>query len=52
MVNNEGRLKVSQLLYWVKDWDTEMVINLSNGVKNNYWGTEISNQIWDILLMK
>lgn len=48
----EGHLKVAQLLYWVKDWDSEMVENLKSGLSGNFWGTSVSNQIRDILILK
>ncbi|XP_014286746.1 testis-expressed protein 10 [Halyomorpha halys] len=48
----EGQLKVAQLLYWVKDWDEEMVETLKSGLNGNFWGHSVSNQIRDILLLK
>lgn len=50
--NKEGCLKVAQLLFWVRDWDNEMLESLKKAIENVYWGPSITKQIKDIYSIK
>lgn len=47
-----GKRHIMSLLYWVKDWDKEMINNLGKAITNNFFGQELAFHIKDILQLR
>lgn len=48
----ETHIKIAHLLFWVREWDDQMVEGLRKAIDNNYWGEIITSHIKDIFDLK
>ncbi|RZF47262.1 hypothetical protein LSTR_LSTR004971 [Laodelphax striatellus] len=46
------RREMINLLYWVKDWDEDMIDNLQKAVNNCYFGEQLTSHLMNLLTLK
>lgn len=48
----EAKRRIINLLFWVKEWDQDMVNNLENAIVNCYFGKELTEHLLDIIKLR